>query len=137
MLLGVGKKVNNSLVHLTPGIDKLNVPIGKRSTMHYAIGATSVAVATLFTNCAPFFVGVLGLFGLTARPAPPFWKALPVALIGVALLIGVSGNAGMGTLAGDALALVAAALYAAYLVSVKALRDRGAICRCLQVHWFC
>ena len=32
----------------------------------------------------------------------------------------------MGTLAGDALALVAAALYAAYLVSVKALRDRGA-----------
>lgn len=96
------------------------------ATMHYAIGATSVAVATLFTNCAPFFVGILGLFGLTARPAPPFWKALPVALIGVALLIGVSGNSGMGTLAGDALALVAAALYAAYLVSVKALRDRGA-----------
>ena len=96
------------------------------ATMHYAIGATSVAVATLFTNCAPFFVGLFGLLGLTARPGLAFWRALPIALIGIALLIGVSGASAVGTVAGDAIALVAAALYAAYLVTVKALRDRGA-----------
>ena len=96
------------------------------AAMHYAIGLTSVAVATLFTNCAPFFVGLFGLLGLAARPGPSFWKALPVALIGIALLIGVSGASAVGTVAGDAVALLAAALYAAYLVTVKALRDRGA-----------
>ena len=96
------------------------------AAMHYAIGATSVAVATLFTNCAPFFVGIFGLLGLAARPGPAFWQALPVALIGIALLIGVSGASAVGTVAGDAIALLAAALYAAYLVTVKALRDRGA-----------
>ena len=96
------------------------------AAMHYAIGLTSVAVAALFTNCAPFFVGIFGLLGLAARPGPSFWKALPVALFGIALLIGVSGASAVGTAAGDAVALLAGALYAAYLVTVKALRDRGA-----------
>lgn len=96
------------------------------AAIHYAIGLTSVAVATLFNNCAPFFVGLFGLLGLAARPGPSFWKALPIALIGIALLIGVSGASAVGTAAGDAVALLAAALYAAYLVTVKALRDRGA-----------
>lgn len=93
--------------------------------MHIAIAMTDVAVATLLTNCAPFFVGLMGLVGLTDRPTRAFWVALPVALVGIALLIGVNVTGG-GSAAGDALALVASALYAGYLVCVRELRARGA-----------
>src|SRR5260221_671159 len=57
--------------------------------MHVSIRMTNVALATLFTNCAPFFVGLMGLFGLSDRPTRRFWQALPVALLGVLLLIGL------------------------------------------------
>jgi drug/metabolite transporter (DMT)-like permease len=95
------------------------------TVMHLAIKLTDVAVATLLTNCAPFFVGVLGLVGLADRPSRRFWTALPVAIGGVFLLLGISGGGGVHV-AGDAIALCAAALYGGYLVAVKALRARGA-----------
>jgi drug/metabolite transporter (DMT)-like permease len=95
------------------------------TVMHLAIRLTDVAVATLLTNCAPFFVGVLGLVGFADRPSRRFWIALPIAIGGVFLLLGISGGGGVH-LAGDAIALCAAALYGGYLVAVKALRARGA-----------
>lgn len=93
--------------------------------MHVAIRMTDVAIATLFTNCAPFFVGFMSLVGLTERPSPRFWQALPVALSGIILLIGITPLAG-GAIAGDFLALSAAIFYAGYIVSVRELRARGA-----------
>ncbi|ACA19091.1 protein of unknown function DUF6 transmembrane [Methylobacterium sp. 4-46] len=96
------------------------------AVMHYAIGATNVAVATLFTNCAPFFVGLFGLIGLADAPTARFWQALPAALAGTALLIGLDGTNPAGGLAGSAAALLAGALYGGYLTVVKALRARGA-----------
>jgi drug/metabolite transporter (DMT)-like permease len=98
---------------------------GDLTVMHFAIRLTDVAVATLLTNCAPFFVGVLGLVGLAERPSGRFWIALPIAAAGVFLLLGVSGVSG-GHVVGDIVALCAAALYGGYLVAVKALRARGA-----------
>jgi drug/metabolite transporter (DMT)-like permease len=95
------------------------------TVMHLAIKLTDVAVATLLTNCAPFFVGILGLVGLADRPSRRFWTALPVAIGGIFLLLGISGGGGVHV-AGDAIALCAAAFYGGYLVAVKALRARGA-----------
>ncbi len=95
--------------------------------MHLAIRSTNVTIATLFTNCAPFFIGVFGLLGLSERPQRTFWAALPMAMGGTVLLIGISGFAkGGGSIAGDALALLAGLLYAAYLVTVRTLRQAGA-----------
>ncbi|MHB1199482.1 MAG: thioesterase, FlK family [Polaromonas sp.] len=93
--------------------------------MHMAIRMTNVAVATLFTNSAPFFVGLLGLVGLSDRPTRRFWQALPVALVGAILLIGADSMGG-GAISGDLLALLAAMFYAGYLVIVRELRARGA-----------
>jgi len=93
--------------------------------MHLAIRMTNVAVATLLTNCAPFFVGLLGIVGLSDRPTRRFWQALPVALVGAILLIGANSMGG-GAISGDLLALCAAMFYAGYLVIVRKLRAQGA-----------
>lgn len=93
--------------------------------MHLAIRMTDVAIATLFTNCAPFAVGVLGLIGLSDRPSSRFWIALAVALLGIGLLIGFK-QLGGGRIEGDLLALSAAMLYGGYIVCVKKLRAAGA-----------
>lgn len=91
--------------------------------MHYAIRFTSVVNATLFTNCAPIFVAVFGLVGLTAKSSPEFWKALPISLFGIILIVSNSGDGTASSLYGDGIALIAGALYAAYLTTVKKLRD--------------
>lgn len=94
--------------------------------MHKAITMTSVATATLFTNCAPLFVAIYGFMGLVERSTAAFWRALPFSLVGIALIVGTAGSSYVGTPEGDAVALLAGALYAAYLATVKALRARGA-----------
>jgi drug/metabolite transporter (DMT)-like permease len=92
--------------------------------MHMAIRLSDVAVATLLTNFAPFFVGILGLIGLTARPDVNFWFMLPIALAGCALLIG-SPQSTDTQIIGNILALSAAFCYACYVVGVTELRKRG------------
>ena len=91
--------------------------------MHMAIRLSDVAVATLLTNSAPFFVGILGLMGLTARPDLNFWVMLPIALAGCALLIGTPQ--GTQQIWGNVLALSAAFCYACYVIGVTELRKRG------------
>lgn len=95
------------------------------AAMHVSIRMTNVAIATLFTNCAPLFVGLAGLAGLSERPTTRFWQALPLALGGAVLLIGVSGRSN-GSVSGDLLALCAAMFYGGYLICVRTLRARGA-----------
>lgn len=90
-----------------------------------AIRMTDVAVATLFTNCAPFAIGLMGLAGLSDRPSQRFWQSLPLAFAGVLLLIGLNRTAG-GSIAGDLLALGAAVFYGGYIVCIRELRARGA-----------
>lgn len=92
--------------------------------MHMAIRISNVAIATLLVNCAPFFVGILGLIGLTTRPDLRFWVMLPVALGGCALLIGAPKGADSQVL-GNVLALLAAFCYACYVIGVTELRKRG------------
>jgi drug/metabolite transporter (DMT)-like permease len=83
---------------------------------------TSVANSTLLTNCAPFFV-VLGARVFFREPiTAALVLGMLVASAGAALLVGASIQLTRQHLAGDALALVTAAFYGGYLLTIKHLR---------------
>lgn len=105
---------------------------GDLITWHWSIRQTSVANATLLANIAPIFVTLFSWVFLGQRFSRSFLGGLAVAMLGVALLMGRSfdagpvGMAGAGLagagLAGDALALTAAVFYASYFMVVSRLR---------------
>lgn len=95
-------------------------------TMHIAIRLTNASVATLFTNCAPFFVGIFGMLGLSDRPTSSFWSALPLALCGIVLIVGLSAFNDDNDLSGDVVALFAGFFYGGYLVVIRRLKQDGA-----------
>ncbi len=95
------------------------------TAMHLSIRMTDVAVATLLTNCAPFFVGLFGMAGFTDVPTSRFWKTLSIALGGILLLVGIP-KASFEETGGVLLGLAAAGCYAGYLISVRNLRAYGA-----------
>jgi drug/metabolite transporter (DMT)-like permease len=90
---------------------------------HFAIRLTSVTNATLLANCAVLLVPPLSWLFLrrAVRLSTIGYGAL--AFLGIALLSSPSLHGGEQLL-GDALALVTAAFYAAYLVAVAAARQR-------------
>ena len=91
-----------------------------------SIHKTSVANATLLSNCAPIFVA-LGV-AATARGLPSRLALLAtvVALGGIALLVGERLE--RGHVLGDALGLVSAVFYGGYQLAVAALRrDQPAV----------
>jgi drug/metabolite transporter (DMT)-like permease len=94
--------------------------------MHVAIKAINTSIATLFTNAAPLFVAIYGLMGLTDRPDARFGKALPLSLAGLFLLVGIAAFDPDAPLWGYAIGLAAGGLYAAYLVTVRALKLHNA-----------
>jgi drug/metabolite transporter (DMT)-like permease len=98
---------------------------GDLAFWHASIGLTSVANSTLLANLASIFVTLAAWLFLRQRPSGLFLAGLGAALGGVALLVHSSLRFSSGGLAGDALGLVTALFYAAYLLAVKALRDRG------------
>jgi drug/metabolite transporter (DMT)-like permease len=97
---------------------------GDLALWHWSIQLTSVANATLLANLAPIFVtlGARLLFGerITAR----FLAGLAVALAGMVLLVGSSVQLSQRHLLGDALGVLTAMFYGAYMLSVKRLRER-------------
>lgn len=97
---------------------------GDLAFWHWSIRYTSVANATLFSNVAPFFVtlGAFVFFG--QRFTPLFLAGLALALAGAGILMGDSFSLGGANLRGDALGVVTAVFYAAYLLAVGRLRAR-------------
>jgi len=91
---------------------------------HFAIRLTSVTNAALLANCAVLLVPpLLRLFLRRAvRLSTIGYGAL--AFLGIALLSSASLRVGGEQLLGDALALITATFYAAYLVAVAAARER-------------
>jgi drug/metabolite transporter (DMT)-like permease len=91
---------------------------------HFSIRLTSVANATLLANCAVLLVPPLSWLFLrrAIRLSTIGYGAL--AFLGIALLSSPSLHVGGQQLLGDALALVTAVFYAAYLVAVAAARQR-------------
>ena len=92
---------------------------------HLSIKLTSVANSTLLANLASIFVTLAAWVFLRQRPTGIFLAGLAAALAGVALLVGSTAALGSHGLLGDALGVVTAMFYAAYIFAVKGLRDRG------------
>ncbi len=89
---------------------------------HWSIIYTTVANATLFANFAPIFVTLAAFFLFHERFSRLFILSLIISTVGMIILMGTSAGAGGNYLLGDALGVMAAVFYAAYLSSVGKLR---------------
>lgn len=87
---------------------------------HWAIVRTSVAMATLLSNLMPVFVAVGAHFIFKERLTRTFYIGMGLALSGAVLLAG--GTSNEGQLFGNALAVITAVFYGAYILSVRWLR---------------
>jgi len=91
-----------------------------------AVMRTTATTATLFGNNAPIFVGIGSWLVFRRRPARRFWVGLSVAMCGAVMLLVATarGNAGPNAdLTGAAMALGAAAFFAAYLLATERVRE--------------
>ena len=87
--------------------------------LYKSLRFTTAARATVFIYAAPFFVAVGAAFLLRdERLRPIQWAGLAFAFLGVAC--GFLGRTKGGSLAGDALALLGAVLWAATTIVIKA-----------------
>jgi drug/metabolite transporter (DMT)-like permease len=89
-----------------------------------AVMKTQAAVASLLGNLTPVFVGLISWLVLRRRPRRSFWIGLVLSLIGCVLILSVHVDARVasGALAGDALAIVACAFFAGYLLTTERVR---------------
>lgn len=90
---------------------------------HISLHMTSVANSTLLVNMTPIFVALYSWLILRRPPGRLFLFALALTLLGVVVLKGGPAALGDGHLAGDAVAVFAAVLYAAYLVVLARVRE--------------
>lgn len=91
---------------------------------HAALYKTSVANATLLVNLTPVFAAFFG-WALFRQPVERvFMIGTAIAVAGVMLLVGSGWAQGNGALSGDAIALGAAIIYAAYFMSLGYARRR-------------
>ena len=87
--------------------------------LYESLRFTTAARATVFIYAAPFFVALGAAFPLKdERLRPIQWVGLAFAFLGVAC--GFLGRTKGGSLAGDALALLGAVLWAATTIAIKA-----------------
>lgn len=97
---------------------------GDLAVWHWSIHFTSVANSTLLANCAPVFVtlGARMFFGekITLR----FIGGMCLALMGAAVVVGAQFGQDRAHLIGDALGVLTAIFYAAYMLTLKRLRAR-------------
>jgi drug/metabolite transporter (DMT)-like permease len=91
---------------------------------HLALTMTSVANATLLANLAPVFVTLAGWALFRSAVSGIFLGGLATAIAGVVVLKGGPAALGGGDLAGDGIAIVAAAFYAGYILAIGRLRSR-------------
>lgn len=91
-------------------------------SFHLAINGTKVANATFIGNVAPILTVIGGAIFFEEHPPRRVWLALALALVGAWVMAGMVAPSRVGH--GDALALVAAAAYASYLLIIKLLRAK-------------
>jgi drug/metabolite transporter (DMT)-like permease len=89
---------------------------------HLALTLTTVANATFFSNMAPIVAAFAGWLLFKERIAGGFALGAAIALGGAALLTIGRPSAGQSGLAGDALGLLSAVGYAAYLILLNRAR---------------
>jgi drug/metabolite transporter (DMT)-like permease len=89
----------------------------------YAIDKTSASTVTLFLGTTPIFVGLIASVIGFERTGRRFWIAAALSLVGVGFVASGSGGLG-GALGGDGLALMTAATWSVYSVSIAPLMRR-------------
>ncbi len=89
-----------------------------------AVLMTKAATAALLGNLTPIFVGLMTWLFFRRRPGVSFWTGLMMAIAGCAAIVGVDALRSQepGSVAGDALALVAAVFFAVYLLTTERVR---------------
>ena len=89
--------------------------------LYESLRFTTAARATVFIYAAPFFVALGAAFILRNEQLRPIqWLGLALAFLGV--VVGLMGKAAGGGVFGDGLALLAAALWAATTILIRATR---------------
>ena len=89
---------------------------------HWSIAFTSIANSTLLANFAPIFVTIAGFLIFGERFSKTFLVGMMCAVAGVALLLGDSFALKPDHMIGDALGILTAGFYAAYILAVGRLR---------------
>jgi drug/metabolite transporter (DMT)-like permease len=100
---------------------------------HWSIKLTSVANATLLANVAPIFVTLASWLLLNERVTAAFLSGLILSIGGVTALVGGGSALAAGNLAGDALGLFTAVVYAGYLMSIGRLRRTHSTVRIMTI----
>ena len=88
---------------------------------HHAIEAVGAGLATVLGNLSVIVVGVVAWLAFGERPSRNTFLALPVVLVGVALISGAIGGRAFGAnpVLGVALGLLTAVCYAGYLLVIR------------------
>ena len=92
---------------------------------HTSIGYIGAGLATLIANTQVVFVALAGWLILKERPSQRILIAIPIVLLGVAMVSGLGQSDAFGSdpLVGTALALVSAMFYAAFILVFRASND--------------
>jgi len=91
---------------------------------HISLTMTSVANATLLVNMTPIFVTLGSWIFFRRLPSRVFLIGLAASVAGVVILKGGPMAIGEGSLQGDLVALMSAALYGGYILLLGRLRSR-------------
>lgn len=89
---------------------------------HLALSITTVANSTFIVNLGNIGVGFLAWLVMKERPAPIWFVAIGLAILGAAALSLGGGETGKGVLKGDLLALAAACMISGYMLCSKLAR---------------
>lgn len=92
------------------------------SVYNLSVIYTTLAEATLLTNMVPFFVAPISIVFFKEKISPRFLFPVVLALGGLALLLGSSGNSNHH-FSGDLLALLSALFYSLFFISIKSARN--------------
>jgi drug/metabolite transporter (DMT)-like permease len=93
---------------------------GDLTLWHHAIAWVGAGLATVLGNLQVLIVGFLAWAILGERPTRSTLIAIPIVLVGVALIAGVGGGAyGQNPVLGVVLGLGTALCYAAYLIIIR------------------
>lgn len=92
------------------------------SVYNLSVIYTTLAEATLLTNMVPFFVAPISIVFFKEKISPRFLFPVALAIGGLMLLLGSSGNGGHH-FSGDLLALLSALFYSLFFISIKRARN--------------
>ena len=100
---------------------------GDMSSWHWSLEFTSVANATIFVNTASIYMMIFAVLIFKESVSWRFMLSFALTFIGVIGLIYFSNIKTEAALIGDGIALVAAFLYAAYLLIISRLGEESSI----------